>query len=106
MSSGVSVAQAQKALGAIAFELLALQERLTAINRGLPVSPNQEAMLEDEVPPDIATELSGCIECIRDDYLRQVIEALEQASRVTSRDLERDFRERQKNRRRLGGSLI
>ena len=102
MSSGVTVAKAQKALGAIAFELLALQERLTEIERGLPVPTNQEAMLEDEVPPDLATEVSGCIECIRDDYLRQVIEALEQASRVTALDLERDFRERQKRRRRMG----
>ena len=102
MSSGVSVAKAQKTLGAIAFELLALQERLTEIDRGLPIPPNQEAMLEDEVPPDLATEVSGCIECIRDDYLRQVIEALEQVSRVTALDLERDFRERQKRRRRMG----
>jgi hypothetical protein len=60
-------------------------------------------MLEDEVPPDLATEVSGCIECIRDDYLRQVIEALEQASRVTALDLVRDFRERRKRRRRYGG---
>ena len=103
MSSGVAVAQAQAALGAIAFELLALQERLTEINRSLPVPTNQEAMLEDEIPPDLATEVSGCIECIRDDYLRQVIEALEEASRVTARDLERDHRERQKRRRRYGG---
>lgn len=98
-----TVADAQVALGEIAFELLALQERLTEINRSLPVPPNQEAMLEDDVPPDLATEVSGCIECLVNDYLRQVIEALEQASRVTARDLERDFRERQK--RRLGGSL-
>jgi hypothetical protein len=103
MSSGVSVAKAQSALGEIAFELLAIQERLVALNRGLPIPPNQEAMLEDEVPPDLATEVSGCIECIAYDYLREVIEALEQASRVTARDLERDFRERQKRRRRLEG---
>lgn len=87
MSSGVSVAKAQKALGAISFELLALQERLTEIDRGLPVPSSQEAILQDDVPPDLATEVSGCIECIHDDYLRQVIEALEQAARVTSHDL-------------------
>lgn len=103
MSSGVSVAKAQAALGAIAFELLAIQERLVALNGGLPVPPNQEAMLEDEIPPDLATEVSGCIECIAYDYLRQIIEALEQASRVTARDLVRDFRERQRRRRRLEG---
>jgi hypothetical protein len=103
MSDDGPVAQAQVALGEIAFELLALQERLVALNRGLPVPTNQEAMLEDEVPPDLATEVSGCIECIAYDYLREVIEALEQASRVTARDLVRDFRERQKRRRRLEG---
>jgi hypothetical protein len=103
MSSDGPVAQAQAALGDIAFELLAIQERLVALNRSLPVPPDQEAMLEDEVPPDLATEVSGCIECIAYDYLRQVIEALEQASRITARDLERDFRERQNRRRRLEG---
>jgi hypothetical protein len=97
-----AVALVQAALREIAFELLALQERLTAIDRRLPVAPEQAAMLEDEIPPDLATDVSGCIECIRDDYLRQVIEALEQASSVTARELERDFRERQK-RRRHGG---
>jgi hypothetical protein len=98
-----AVSRAQGALAAIAFELLALQERLAAINRSLPVPANQEAMLEDEVPPDLATEVSGCIECIMDDLLRRLIEALEQASRVTARELVRDFRERQKKRRRMGG---
>jgi hypothetical protein len=98
-----AVSRAQGALGKIAFELLELQERLAAINRSLPVPTNLEAMLADDVPPDLATEVSGCIECIRDDYLRVVIEALEQASRVTARDLVRDFRERQKKRRRYGG---
>jgi hypothetical protein len=102
MSDDGPVAQAQAALGEIAFELLALQERLAAINQSLPVPTNQEAMLEDEVPPDLATEVSGCIECITDDLLRRVIEALEQASRVTARELVRDFRERQKKRRRYG----
>jgi hypothetical protein len=98
-----AVSRAQGALAVIAFELLALQERLEAINRSLPIPTNQEAMLEDEVPPDLATEVSGCIECITDDLLRRVIEALEQASRVTAHELERDFRERQKKRRRYGG---
>ena len=84
-------------------EIAALQERLAAINRSLPVPTNLVAMLEDEVPPDLATEVSGCIECIANDYLRELIEALEQASRVTAHDLVRDFRERQRRRRRFEG---
>jgi hypothetical protein len=103
MTNARTVADAQVVLGEIAFELLALQERLAAINGSLPVPPDQEAMLEDEIPPDLATEVSGCIECIAYDYLPEVIEALERASSVTARDLERDFRERQKRRRRLEG---
>lgn len=87
----------------MAFELLALQERLIEINRCLPVPRNQEAMLDDEIPPGLATEVSGSIEYIAEDYLRQVLEMLEQAATVTARDLERDFRERQKRRRLHGG---
>jgi hypothetical protein len=101
--AAAEVARAQAALGEVAFELLALQERLTEIHRALPVPADLEDMLEDVVCPDLATEVAGCIECIRDDYLRQVIAALELASRVSSRDLMRDFRKRQKNRRRYGG---
>lgn len=100
MSDAATVARAQAALGEIAFELIAIQERLVAINRCLPVPPNQEAMLEDEIPPDLATEVSGCIECVAEDYLREVIEALEQASRVTARDLVREHRQRTEERRR------
>jgi hypothetical protein len=75
-----------------------MQERLEAINRGLPVPPNQEAMLEGYIAPNLATEVSGCIECVAEDYLRQVIEALQHAATVTPRDLMRDFREQQKRR--------
>jgi len=98
-----TVAKAQAALGEAAFELLAIQERLEAINRGLPVPPNQEAMLEGYIAPDLATEVSGCIECITEDTLRQIIGTLQHAATVTARDLVRDFREHQRRRRRLEG---
>jgi LPS O-antigen subunit length determinant protein (WzzB/FepE family) len=94
------VARAQAALGEIAFELLALQERLAAINRTLPVPPNQDDMLEGRIAPDLATEVSGRIEVIADDYLRQVIDSLQGAATVTAHDLMQDFREQQKRRRR------
>ena len=98
-----TVTKVQEALGEMAYELLLLQERLLRFNRLLPVPPNQDAMLEDEIPPDLAPEVSGCIECIANDYLRELIEMLEQASRVTAHDLVRDFRERQRRRRRFEG---
>jgi len=103
MSNGGSVAQAQAALGEIAYQLLILQERLVTINRSLPVPPDQEAMLEGEIAPDVATEVSGCIECVTDDLLRQLVEVVLHAATVTSHDLLRDFMEQQRRRRRQGG---
>jgi hypothetical protein len=52
MSDECTVASAQAALEEIAFELIALQERLESINRRLPVPPDQEAMLEGEIGLD------------------------------------------------------
>ncbi|HVT60827.1 MAG TPA: hypothetical protein VHR45_20820 [Thermoanaerobaculia bacterium] len=94
-----TVARAQAALREAAFELLALQERLESIDRGLPVPPNQEAMLEGRIAPDLATELSGRVECIAEDELRQVIESLQGAACLTAHDLERNFSEQQRRRR-------
>jgi len=98
MSKPDPVTQAQTVLGEIAFDLLALQERLAGINRGLPVSPNQDAMLEGLVAPDLATEVSGRIECIAEDYLRVVIDALQGASCLTAHDLERAYRDERSKR--------
>jgi hypothetical protein len=91
-------ARAQAALRDAAFQLLALQERLEGINRGLllPPEPELEAMLEEEIVPTVAVEVSGCIECIVNDYLPLVIDALQHAACVTARDLERDYGEHQK----------
>jgi hypothetical protein len=94
-----TVVEAQAALGEAAFELLSLQERLAEIARGLPVPPHQDAMLEGRIPPDLATELSGRLECIAEDNLRRVIEMLQRAACLTARDLERGFREDQQRRK-------
>jgi hypothetical protein len=95
-----AVSRAQGALARIAFELLVIQERLEAANRSLPVPPNQDDMLEGRIAPDLATEVSGRIECIAEDYLRVVIDSLQGAAYLTAHDLVRDFREQQKRRRR------
>lgn len=102
MPDAWTIAKAQAALGEIAFELLTLQERLEAMNRGLPLPRNLDAMLEGEVAPDVATEVSGCIECLVEDALRQVIEMLQHAATVTAHDLMRDFREQEKRRHMEG----
>jgi hypothetical protein len=98
MSSDGPVAKAQAALGEIAFELLAVQERLEAVNRTLPIPPNQDAMLEGRIAPDLATEVSGRVECIAEDYLRRVIEALQGAACLTAHDLVRAFRNEKRKR--------
>ena len=99
MSSDGPVAKAQAALGEIAYQLLTMQEQLVAINRSLPVPPNQDAMLEGETCPDVATEVSGCIECVTDDLLRQLVEVVLHAATVTAAELAKDFREHQRRRR-------
>ncbi|HXM70408.1 MAG TPA: hypothetical protein VN970_04695, partial [Thermoanaerobaculia bacterium] len=101
--STITIPSAQAVLAAIASDLIALQDRLAAINRQLPVPPDQEAMLEGEIAPDVATELSGCIDCLNDDILLQAVEMLRHAASVTQHDLVRAFQiqqDRQERRRR------
>jgi hypothetical protein len=97
------VARVQAVLGAVAFEMITLQERLEALDRILPVPVHQEAMLDGRIPPDLATELSGRIELISEVLLRDVIEALEGAASLTAHDLAWDFRARQNLRRTSDG---
>lgn len=94
-----TVARAQAALGDVVFELLGIQGRLEAIDRRLPVPANLDAMLAGDIAPDLATEVSGRIECIAEDLLRRVIESLQGAACLTAHELERDFR---RDRRREG----
>jgi hypothetical protein len=89
----------QAALGQVAYELLAIQERLKRLNERLPVPANQVAMLEGSISPDLSTELSGCIECVVEEHLPRTIDMLQHAACVTSADLERDFQDQQRRRR-------
>ncbi len=92
------VGRAQAALGDVVFELLGIQERLQAINRSLPVPPNLDAMLEGYVAPDLATEISGRIECVADDLMRRTIESLQGAACLTARELETAWRKERRGR--------
>jgi hypothetical protein len=85
------IRNAQAALADIASDLVALQRRLAAISHELPVPPDQEAMLEGEIPPDVATELSGCIDLLNDDILLPALEMLRHAAAVTPHDLVHAF---------------
>ncbi|HEY6324770.1 MAG TPA: hypothetical protein VJA16_24755 [Thermoanaerobaculia bacterium] len=99
-ASTAVIHHAQAALADIASDLVALQGRLAAIHRELPVPPDQEAMLEGEIPPDVATELSGCIDLLNDDILLQALEMLRHAAAVTPQELVHGFYLLEEKRRR------
>ena len=58
-------------------------ERLKALHATLPVSPQEEAMLEGEMEADFATEARAIIECVISDRLEPAIEALAEVTEVT-----------------------
>ena len=97
--------EAQAALAAVALELVAITDRLQRVHDDLPPSRNREAMLEHRVPYDLATEITGTIECVLADQLRPAMEYLEAASRVTAEGLREQHREQLALLRRLRGRI-
>jgi len=55
-------------------------ERLKAVHATLPVSPQEEAMLEGEMEADFATEARAIIECVIPDRLEPAIQALREVA--------------------------
>lgn len=55
-------------------------ERLKALHDSLPVSPQEEQMLEGEIEADFATEARAIIECVISDRLEPAIQALGEAA--------------------------
>jgi hypothetical protein len=90
--------EAQSLLGGIARRLGELAVLLEEIREGLPRSPDQDRMLEAEIPSDLATELHGALECVLDEDLQPAIERLTEASQLTSADLQRQFEEQRAER--------
>jgi hypothetical protein len=86
--------EAQVLLGGIARKLGELKTLLEEIRDGLPRSPDEDRMLEAEIPSDLSTELYATIECVLDDDLASAIEELTAASKLTAADLAREFEER------------
>jgi hypothetical protein len=60
-------------------------ERLQALHTALPVSPQEEAMLEGEVKADFATEARAVIECVISDRLEPAIGALAEITGASKR---------------------
>ena len=84
-------AEAQAALAAVALDLVAIADRLQRIHDKLPPSPGREAMWAHEIPRDVATEVYGVVETVLVDEVREAIEYLEAASRVTAEELRERF---------------
>ena len=57
-------------------------EKLKALHAALPVSPQEEAMLEGELEADFATETRAIIECVISDRLEPAIRALTEATQA------------------------
>src|SRR5580693_8690170 len=91
-----TVARVQTALEEMGCCLLLMSDDLEALNRRalllLPPEPELTAMLEGEIPPTLAVEVQGCIECVKNDYLPLTIEAMQHAATATVAMLLRDFR--------------
>src|ERR1700692_1942305 len=89
MSSGVSVAQAQAALGEVAYQLLALVDSLEGILRDLPRPPDLADREEGRLPYDVATDVLATIECVLEDELRPAIASLQRSAQVNDAELAR-----------------
>jgi hypothetical protein len=96
MSGGVTVAQAQAALGEVAYRLLALVDALEGVLRDLPRPADVADREEGRLPYDVTTDLLATIECVLEDELRPAIASLQRSAQVTDAELARDFLEWQR----------
>ncbi len=89
----MDVVEAQGDLLKIGIEFQRLDHRLYKLAGRLPRPENQDEMFECTIPLDLASGIYGAIEFLRETALRQVIEGLQDASKLTVGELERSFRE-------------
>ena len=78
MTEGEAAAQAQ--LREIVKGLSTYVLTLEGVHRQLPVPPEQDAMLEGELPMNVALEVRTTIESVLHDQFRPAIEALQSAA--------------------------
>ncbi len=86
---------ARSVLMAAAGTVEGLCRYLHAVAEVMPVSEDQEAMLDDRVPRTAATNMGLAVDSVVREYLRSTVELLRRSSIVTDEDLQRDFEERQ-----------
>lgn len=91
----LAVAEAQALMLENVIVLQRFDHRLRTLAEALPRAGNEDEMLEDEAPKDVATEIMGTIQFVLTEHVRPAIEYLSEASRVTDEDLRRQFRRQQ-----------
>ncbi|MFL6202045.1 MAG: hypothetical protein ACJ76J_22960 [Thermoanaerobaculia bacterium] len=74
------IRNARAAMREVTADLEISVERLKAVHTTLPVSPQEEAMLEGEMEADFATEARAIIECVIPDRLEPAIQALREVT--------------------------
>jgi len=87
--SGVTTAQ--KLLSSHASTLGELAGQLRGIVRSIPASARELDMIEDRIPKDVPTEITGVLEYLLAEHLEPAQESLEKLARVTEEDLHQEF---------------
>ncbi len=87
-----SVPEAQAVLAALAAKLTAIVAGLEEVHDGLPAPELQDDAPEDQIVPDLATELLGSYEAIVGDCLAPAVESLEAVAKLTEEELARELR--------------
>lgn len=70
--------ETQEALRDVVEELKGIRSRLQELARALPVSAEEDEMLEEE--PDVATEVRSIIECVLADQIGPAVRDLDTAA--------------------------
>ena len=96
MADAWTIARAQAALGEVGYQLLAVADALVTIYHGLPRPADLADREEGRKPYDVATDVLATIECVLEDEIRPAIASLQRSAQVTDAELEREFRERQR----------
>lgn len=91
-------AAVQAGLARLARQMQALERQAKTLHRTIPASPGRAAMQEDEIAPDVATDLVAAIECLVTDCLKPGLRIAREASRLTEAKLKHQWRSRQRKR--------
>ena len=90
----MEVTKAQRSLIKIVGRLDRLDHELRELAVGLPRSPEQDRMVEDEIPYDAGTQMETSIRLVLEEHLRPAADWLRTASTITDETLRRAFERR------------